>query len=167
MQATDQAAMVAALGTISAGLPINNGDSNPIIAEDDNGNAELNGYNGDTAGDIVGFTSVGQACVTAAADGEQLPITRTVGIASVYLEQSFGAGSTVQSICSVTGADTGDAASITFDSGGLPTGSFSNTGGVVVASVYVEAGNVYVTLLNTDLSNTYTYYGNMYVTVTR
>jgi hypothetical protein len=84
MQASDQADMVAALGTIAAGLPINNASDNPIIEVDGNENPFLQGYQstGINPFDTIGFDQSGVASVYSGSDEQTYPIARTVGFAS-------------------------------------------------------------------------------------
>jgi len=143
---------------------ISNDEGQHIFQVDDNGNPIVQG--GD-AGDQIGFSSGGVASVTAAADGLQLPITRTVGLAMVSINGlAISPGTTEQLEANITGCELGDAYDVTFDSAnalGVPSG----TGGVGLPWLQPFTNGVYVTFVNSDPDNFYTFTGNMYIKVTR
>ena len=176
MQASDQAGMQAALGTISVGLPIVSNAAQQIIQNANGGNTlfddgkdslVLQGYDSESAGDSIDFNS-GVASVTAAADGLQLPIARVLGSA-VYSLDGFtvlpGQNTGVNIL--VTGnLEASDGIMLNWDQP-LPNSGNSYGGCVVLSNSYISGPYVCLNLNNTDSSNTYTLAGNIYVKVIR
>jgi len=173
MQASDQAGMVSALGTISPSLPlicdssenILESEDYTLLAIDDNNNPVLSA----AVGDQINFDPSGVASVASAQNsGTQFPIALAVGTASANIEGypgSIGPGQAVDINTYITGCQQGDVITVDFDENLPPYGG--GTGAVVVACVVVQPGNPQITLLNTDLSNTWSLYGNMYVRAVR
>ncbi|MGB7195358.1 MAG: hypothetical protein WBD81_18030 [Collimonas pratensis] len=137
-----------------------------ILSTDGSVNPVLQGYNSGTPEDIISFSSTGIASITAASDGMQLPITRTVGRAVITLSGNSVAPLSFSEINAiVSGSLETDSVSVVLDS--LQGGS--GLGAIILAYVVWNSfiNGFTLAFFNTDPTNTNSLTGNAYITATR